>query len=531
MTKKITELDPALPLTGAEVTPLVQNAVTRRSTLSALADWVLRIYGGFTRSAAGGVVTDGANTILNSGINAVASDIGAATVSGGGTDGRQNVIGGNVSTVDTPTDNVTETGTQADYSVITGGYDNVASGLMSVISGAHSYTKKESTHGTISGGSRHKIDNGDYHTIAGGTLNKVDTVGGSRGTIGGGSDNLIQGTLSRATIAGGGGNTITGTQSTIGGGLSNTVSGTQSVIAGGTLNEATAALTTVGGGSTNKAHAIRATVGGGFTNTASAEASTVPGGANNTASAISATVGGGQQNAASSENSTVAGGNLNTASQSGAVVSGGKSNTSSQSYAVIAGGFTNTAGANYTSIIGGANNAASGVGATVLGGEQNESAGAYSLASGAQSKARLQGQRSHSSGRFSASGDAQTSSFVLRRQTTDAVALGLRVDGGSSYLTIPDDTTWAFRALVVARRTDADNESAAYQVTGCIDRNAGVVALVGTPTITVLAEDAAAWNLTCSADDTNKALVFSVTGEAGKTIRWVATVETAEVTG
>jgi Pectate lyase superfamily protein len=54
MPKKITDLDPALPLTGAEITPLVQNTTTRRSTFGALADWVLSVYLGYD----GGTVQD-----------------------------------------------------------------------------------------------------------------------------------------------------------------------------------------------------------------------------------------------------------------------------------------------------------------------------------------------------------------------------------------------------------------------------------------------------------------------------------------
>lgn len=47
MAVKITDLDPALPFTGAEITPLVQNEVTRRSTLAEQADWMLKTYSGF----------------------------------------------------------------------------------------------------------------------------------------------------------------------------------------------------------------------------------------------------------------------------------------------------------------------------------------------------------------------------------------------------------------------------------------------------------------------------------------------------
>jgi hypothetical protein len=85
---------------------------------------------------------------------------------------------------------------------------------------------------------------------------------------------------------------------------------------------------------------------------------------------------------------------------------------------------------------------------------------------------------------------------------------------------------------VVARRTDADNESAAYKFEGCIDRNTGTsAALVGSVTKTVIAEDTAAWDCDVTADSTNSALIITVTGEAAKTIRWVARIDLTEVTG
>ena len=43
------------------------------------------------------------------------------------------------------------------------------------------------------------------------------------------------------------------------------------------------------------------------------------------------------------------------------------------------------------------------------------------------------------------------------------------------------------------------------------------------------AKERAAWNATVAADDANDALVIQVNGAAGTTIRWVATVRTAEV--
>ena len=83
---------------------------------------------------------------------------------------------------------------------------------------------------------------------------------------------------------------------------------------------------------------------------------------------------------------------------------------------------------------------------------------------------------------------------------------------------------------IAALEIDADDESAAYMIEGAIDNNAGTTALVGTITKTAW-EDQAAWDATAEADNTNDALVIKVTGEASKTIRWVAKVEIVQVNG
>ena len=127
--------------------------------------------------------------------------------------------------------------------------------------------------------------------------------------------------------------------------------------------------------------------------------------------------------------------------------------------------------------------------------------------------------------------------MVLRIQTTNATPTALTSDGSTAGTTnqviLPNDSTYAFTILVVARRTDADNESAGYKFEGVIDRNANAAstAIVGAVTKTVLAEDTAAWDVNVTADTTNGGLKVEVTGEAAKTIRWVATCWTSEVTG
>jgi hypothetical protein len=85
-----------------------------------------------------------------------------------------------------------------------------------------------------------------------------------------------------------------------------------------------------------------------------------------------------------------------------------------------------------------------------------------------------------------------------------------------------------FTSYVVARRTDADNESAAYWIYGAIDNNAGVVALVGSVQVTAL-EDTVAWNAT--ATSIGPRLAIRVTGETSKTINWNAVTHIVQVSG
>ena len=145
------------------------------------------------------------------------------------------------------------------------------------------------------------------------------------------------------------------------------------------------------------------------------------------------------------------------------------------------------------------------------------------------------GGYAQASGNFAAAGDAQTRVVVLRTATTTAAVTEAFLDGtgGTARMVLPDDTTWAFRILVSARRTDANNESAVFQFVGGIDRNVGVAttAIVGAVSKTIVAEDTVAWDCTVNADTTNGSLRIQVTGEAAKTIRWVARVELVEVTG
>lgn len=218
-----------------------------------------------------------------------APDLGKGTILvGGWSDGQQHRM----------------TGTR-DLRMIFGGYDCTITegtvsdegGLACVIVGSHhSEILGNGTHNSIFGGSYNICTDGDYNSIFGGTLNTITTTGGSRCTIGGGSDNTISGALTRATISGGSGNTILATWATIGGGRDNTVEGERAVVGGGYLNQAAGDKSVVGGGQSNTTLSDNSVISGGFNNDARALDSTVCGGSDNYNIAIGATITGGQKN-------------------------------------------------------------------------------------------------------------------------------------------------------------------------------------------------------------------------------------------
>ena len=171
------------------------------------------------------------------------------------------------------------------------------------------------------------------------------------------------------------------------------------------------------------------------------------------------------------------------------------------------------------------------IGANAVVAEGPKCTAADSVALGQNVTADDIGELAYASGWFAATSDAHISTFVLRNQTTDATQTEIFADGSAGDISVPSDCSVSFRANIIARRTDVDGESAAYLLVGAIDNNAGTTALVGTISKTVIGEDTAAWDVTATADDANDGINILVTGEAAKTIRWVARTEIVEVCG
>lgn len=129
----------------------------------------------------------------------------------------------------------------------------------------------------------------------------------------------------------------------------------------------------------------------------------------------------------------------------------------------------------------------------------------------------------------------QTSKIVLSRLTIGAVTEVLTTDestpNATNQLILPDDSSYFFSILIVARRADADNESAGYKFEGVVERNAGAstVNIVGSTQTSVWNKTSNNWNCEIVTDNINGGISIRATGETNKSIRWKATVWTTEV--
>jgi hypothetical protein len=155
-----------------------------------------------------------------------------------------------------------------------------------------------------------------------------------------------------------------------------------------------------------------------------------------------------------------------------------------------------------------------------------------SIALGDGSVARAHGAVMQSAGVFAQPGDAQIGDYVARGITTSNQPTEIFLDGVSKRILVQPNMSIAYCITVIARRTDSfSNEGAVYSIQGGIDRSVSYIStrLIGTPTKNVLSEDNPTWDIAVHADQIYGALQIRVTGEHSKTIRWVAHIQTVEV--
>lgn len=465
---------------GVVATPFTAGSVGIGSTSMGyvLFDGFAAIATGTAGSGLRGVSASGLSSQLNYLFNnesnviefaGTGSNCWGNVISGGGNSVNKNIIYGNTS-----------------LRTISGGYNNVI--------GVQGADNNDTIASTIAGGAHHRIGLNLDNTFN--VVTPSGTIAPDHSTISGGSYNLIA-NGDYGTISGGTTNTLYETNATWS-------RGDYATIGGGTLNIASGNNSTIAGGNTNKVETSGGVIAGGNDNQ-------IVGPAEGANVKNSAGIASGSSNVIRcSGQAVIAGGQANEI--------GGSLTSDLGSWCSISGGFQNTIGvANYA------------VFSAIAGGRNNKVEAQACLAAGHGAQAlNTNGAFVFGGGTFANVGDAQSTVYVIKIETTNATATAMTSMGSSLF--IPNDTTWAFKCLIVARNVNSSTESAAYEVTGCIDRESGgTVALVGTPTVTVIAEDVAAWNVTVSAGGNN--LVINCTGEAAKTIRWVGRLELAEVTG
>lgn len=100
-------------------------------------------------------------------------------------------------------------------------------------------------------------------------------------------------------------------------------------------------------------------------------------------------------------------------------------------------------------------------------------------------------------------------------------------------MTVPSSTTWAFVAYVSARRSGGvagtAEDGAFYEVKACYKNVAGTATIIGSATITTIAESQAGWDVTLS--PTGATVRIQVTGAADNNISWNCTAHVFPAAG
>ena len=171
-------------------------------------------------------------------------------------------------------------------------------------------------------------------------------------------------------------------------------------------------------------------------------------------------------------------------------------------------------------------------------GQNNLAQQSASVVLGIHGHSNTVGKYVYSSGYLGGQGNAQTGTFILIGNTTDATAKALGTNtstlSSTNQIVLPNNSCYGFTGTVIAReQASATNDFAVWEIKGGAVRAASAsTTALGSYNINKISESTGAtnWSIALSADTTNGAVAITVTGEASHNIRWVATVNTTEVT-
>ena len=233
----------------------------------------------------------------------------------------------------------------------------------------------------------------------------------------------------------------------------------------------------------------------------------------------------------------------------GATALGGSYASGTDSFAAAIGNNTSTYGAQATgnTAIGyrnksstssyatsiGFTNTSSGLGSTAIG-YNNSALGDGSVAIGFTGKASQYGKYVLGGWYFGTVGDSQYGQIIIRASTTTTTAVVLTSDGGAAgttnQLILASGQAMAISGTLIAKQTASGN-MAGWTITGIVSNNGGTMAVSGLA-LTAIGSDSITLGAqpTIAVDNTNKGVTITSGFKAATSIRWVANVQTSEVT-
>ena len=311
-----------------------------------------------------------------------------------------------------------------------------------------------------------------------------------------------------------------GMYSMIGGGYGNTASSTNATVAGGAGNIASLNHAVIAGGWNNTGSSYRSSVGGGYNNTSSGEASTIAGGHTNTTSAMMSTIPGGTKALAATY------GKL--AYASGMAVAAGdaqyglsvlRGTTTNGATAALGGSisgttFTDTTHGTGTFAIG---QVLTGTGVTP---------GTYIVSLGT-------GTGANNTGTYTVSASQTVAAQTITGAGSKRLTADGAVAGAANIANLPANSAFLQVINLVATDTAATHTVGLVAIYSVLIRQGAAAAntVVVDHTQHTLLGDAGLLDavVAISADTTNGGLNLTVTGSASTNLRWVATVQSAEV--
>ena len=211
----------------------------------------------------------------------------------------------------------------------------------------------------------------------------------------------------------------------------------------------------------------------------------------------------------------------------------GDSNLASNGSAVAIGALNTASGS--SSVVLGKSHTASGLGSACIGGSTSTASNTYSMTFGPYAKASVDNAFIFGSKGFFSAGSVQSGKYILYSDTTNATAEALTTNNSTAATTnqvvLPNNSAFAFSGTIVARQqASAGTACAAWEIKGLIRREGSASTTVLVNSATTVLDNTPSWGMALSADTTNGGLKIQVTGAASTNIRWVATINTSEVT-